>query len=131
MNPEALTQVLDTIAFILVTPEFIGESRLFQIRKVLDNTVLVIVKNVVDETSQTAPASALFGGAFIGGIACVVFIYLGTSSVFVFSFGIMALICLIGLILLGVEKLMVRGILFAIGAVTFFLSRALAIWSQL
>ena len=56
----------------------------------------------------------------LGAIACVMFYLLSGPWVFVFGFGFLAVILLIGLSLLGIEKLVVRGILFAIGAMAFF-----------
>jgi hypothetical protein len=54
MNVEVLVQALDMFAFFLVTPEFLGEERLREVRVALENTISNIKddKNVSDEISK-------------------------------------------------------------------------------
>jgi hypothetical protein len=48
MNPEALSQVLEAVAFIFVTPEFIEERKLTKVRTALDNLIIRIITAWLD-----------------------------------------------------------------------------------
>src|SRR5689334_12305389 len=62
MPPEVLTQLLDTAALILITPELAGEERLARLRSRLPNWIKVLRK------VQPNPGPSPLGDFFFAGI---------------------------------------------------------------
>jgi hypothetical protein len=55
MNTEALSQILDASAFVLVTPEFLGESRLSRFRGHVEDPIVFIVSRLFLSMDSARP----------------------------------------------------------------------------
>jgi hypothetical protein len=153
---EAFSQILDIIAFILVTPEFLSGERLQTFRRYLSSIVSTL-SVWLDESPNMTTSSALF--SFTGLMFVLVVTVVATQAVFDPSFSstrighiidqhiginpiiigtLLAVICiglliftflsLVLLILTIVQSVLVRVIAFSIGTGLFLLSRCIMIW---
>jgi hypothetical protein len=144
MKLEALSEILDTVSFILVTPEFLRESRLCRIRLQLEKLVAFIMSRLNMPYSKTTQTRDLRYVILVGIVAAgIPFAIVGAvdyiapkfdyivwhPAIFLSLFGINFIIFgILGLFVIGIEKVAVRGILFLIGTSLFFVTRALMFW---
>ena len=145
MGLEAFSQILDGIAFFLITPEFLGEERLRHFRHYLSNIVSkmsVWLEQSPQLTTHDAFGTVI-GGAITSFLSSLIFVDFNntefSSTVFgkiieagmifvVLSFTGYFLLAFCLLITVIVRSVLVRGVAFAIGAGLFLLSRCVMIW---
>ena len=150
MRLETVSQYLDALAFILVTPEFLGDER---VRKLQSRIRAALGKFYSDETENKAKEYGAAFGLFMYNLVFYVAIYLfstrfeGTryyqyihSTPILFYSIYYFTICLLFtssvalaisgafLLLYLVQSPALRIFIFSIGAIVFFASRALMIW---
>jgi hypothetical protein len=146
VNFEALAQISDTVSFCLVTPEFLGEKRLTEIRSrlryLLDyinkifsttNTNLGFILSIAFMISAIATTPLIAVGEYLGEqttLGHTLFIVGGSLLLFIaLPIGVPFFLLLTALVfLLNAEKIAVRGAMFSIGAALFFITRALSTW---
>jgi Na+/proline symporter len=139
MTIEAFSQILDGLAFLLVTPEFLGGEKIQQVR-----SRLIRVYAVLRRFDKRAKAE----GEYIRGSLWFVFVFGAVvafasfgfatephKSVFeylMFAFLVLAdiivLVFAMALFLKLVTSLLVRAAAFGLGATCFFFSRGMMIW---
>ena len=132
MNLEKTKEILDTISFILVTPEFLGEQRLKYVRGELRK-----IRNRISQFYDNEVAMNIIGSLLL---AIVVFVFIVvmfiiprdqtwgpvTRTWFYLTLTVIFLLFFAASIL-AAEMLAVRGRLFIVGSCLFFLTRALAV----
>jgi hypothetical protein len=149
MEPEVLSQGLDAAAFILVTPEFLGEGRVEWLRSLLNGLILWYGREIRVPALTTFRGLLSFGAAYIflgfvfvslsrtldrvGAVHGVLWYLQEGLSVLLFVAGTL---CMVGiftvvtfLILKAITFGLVRIFIFGIGAICFFTSRAIMIWA--
>jgi hypothetical protein len=140
---EVTAQLLDALAFLLVTPEFLGETTLISIRQHLHSIGdYLSIKLIVADLGSTILV------AILSAFGIILFVY-GTleyitynvalplslrivGSIFIFISLIFTSISVIGIGLYIVvslaARLAIRRIMFGVGVVLFFLARAVSVW---
>jgi hypothetical protein len=132
MNAEKIKEILDTVSFILVTPEFLGEERLKYVRRELQR-----IRNTIPILDEDGVAANIVGALLLAIVVFILIVMIfaippdrafGSVALvwFYFTFTVMLLFFFAASILLA-EKLAVRGRLFTIGACLFFFTRAIAV----
>jgi hypothetical protein len=148
MNPEALSQVLEAVAFIFVTPEFIEERKLTKVRTALDNLIIRIITVWLDPHYSASPRNkaSIIISVFVTGLSLLILsilmIYFGETHheysglvmlpiIIFFPLSILTIVmCLIALLIFALEKVLIRGILFVVGSAAFFLSKMMMFWAH-
>ena len=139
MTIEAFSQILDGLAFLLVTPEFLGGEKIQQVRSRLLRAYAVLRR--FDKRAKGE-------GEYIRGSLWLVFVYgpviafatFGIAAApdkFIFGYlflgfaiisDIIVLVFALALFLKLATSLLVRAVAFGLGTVCFLLSRAMMIW---
>jgi hypothetical protein len=152
INIEILTQSLDALSFVLVTPEFMGEQTLESIRKFLRafSNLLVRIqekalsfgeRDVFDYLLLMFFIVSLLFLAFVGDNTIgsyfkqtVVFRLLATAFVvlawglFISTIGFAIVSVSLYLIFSIASVVLYRRIMFSVGVILFFSSRTIAVW---
>jgi hypothetical protein len=133
MNVEAAAQFLDALAFLLVTPEFLGEQTLGSIRSHLTKGFEFLMSKYISIGSIVLSIM----------VSLIVIIGIGTfplagrefllmsRPIVVISGVILAFVALFAYswVIVGLAAMLaVRRILFGVGVVLFFLARGISVW---
>ena len=133
MNAEVTAQLLDALAFLLVTPEFLGEQTLDSIQRSLNKTSQFLFAKVLPfMKSEYYPAvvipiiilTILGGLGVITGVAFLLLPFLVLLSIGIFTSLVFILSCVISF----AARLAIRRILFSVGVVLFLVARAISVW---
>jgi hypothetical protein len=145
LNIEELSQILDAASFILVTPEFLGEARLDKFRLTLGKYSDKISYGFFafeQGQSRREYITAILTQIIGTFVFAVIFWLVAEKDVWwavltklvagfmVFSGVVTFTASMIAVFLIAVQNLAVRGILFAIGSLTFFTARAIMFWAH-
>jgi hypothetical protein len=138
INIDVIKEFLDTVSFVLVTPEFLGEQTLSSIRKFLTNTspylygilgycgvaLIFLTFGIID--SWDIAIYAYFVNTNAQGVYLWLLKVLVLVIVAIMAF--VAIILVVYFIVSHAAKLVVRRVMFGVGALLFFSSRAISMW---
>jgi hypothetical protein len=133
MNVEVITQVCDTVAFILVTPEIAGEERIVRIRHSIKRVKCILIDLDYSWKSITSVTVTLLAFCLVTfGLAFLVarFYFCSANELAAFALNLVALFILANAdhILGTLDSAIVRGRLLGFGFMLFFASRMISIW---
>src|SRR5690349_4722576 len=127
MNLEAISQILDIVSFVMITPEFMGEE--------MQKSFQILSKKFLSIMQRFMGFMILIGIAIIMGVSSAIIedTYKLQHNTVMDKVGI-AWICIatpIGWIILASSMHSVRTTFFAFGSVIFFGTRVALIWRSL